>query len=132
MGKRKHWVYAEANGCTVGLMKCCSCGKKITEGEFRYHETEEAYVCQCKKCGGSDNRWVERDRQEAAMVRKLWESDARTDHVVLLQRIRDSYIEGVHDAGRAAYDEYETAEELWEKSEAKRIHDVLKELWSVQ
>ena len=132
MGKRKHWVYAEANGCTVGLMRCCSCGKKITSGEFRYHETEEAYVCQCKKCGGSDNRWIEKDRQEAALVRKQWESDAQTDHVVILQRIKDAYKEGLCDAGRAAYDVYETEDELWERSEAKRIHDVLKELWSVQ
>jgi hypothetical protein len=132
MGKRKHWIYAEANGCTVGLMRCCSCGKKITSGEFRYHETEEAYVCQCKKCGGSDSRWIEKDRQEADMVRKQWKSDARTDHDVLLQRIKDAFYEGYHDAEKASYDVYETVDELWEKSEAKRVYNVLKNLWSSQ
>jgi hypothetical protein len=132
MGKRKDWVYQEANGCTVGLMKCCSCGKKITEGEFRYYDAGEAYVCQCKACGGTDSRWIEKDRQQAARERKQWEEDARTDHIALLARIEHAYKEGVGDAGRAAYDVYETVDELWEQSEAKRIHDVLKELWSVQ
>lgn len=128
MGKRKYWVYAEANSCTVGLMKCCSCGKKITEGEFRYYETEEAYVCQCKTCGGSDSRWIERDRQEAALVRRQWESDARTDHVVLLQRIQEAFFEGFDCANVEDFDR----EEFWENSDSKRVYDVLKELWSVQ
>lgn len=128
MGKRKYWVYAEANSCTVGLMKCCSCGKKIAEGEFRYYETEEAYVCQCKTCGGSDSRWIERDRQEAALVRRQWESDARTDHVVLLQRIQEAFFEGFDCANVEDFDR----EEFWENSDSKRVYDVLKELWSVQ
>lgn len=110
MGKRKHWIYTEANGCTVGLMRCCSCGKKITSGEFRYHETEEAYVCQCKKCGGSDNRWIEKDRQEAALLRKRWEEDAQTDHKVLLRRIKDAYLEGYTDADPG----YDPRAEEWE------------------
>lgn len=128
MGKRKDWVYTNANGQSIGLMKCCSCGKKITEGEFRYYETEEAYVCQCKKCGGSDNRWIERDRQIAATTRKQWEEDARTDHVVLLQRIKDSFFEGFEYANSEGFD----SREAWENSDAKRVHDVLKELWRVQ
>ena len=128
MGKRRHWVYAEANGCTVGLMRCCSCGKKITSGEFRYYETEEAYVCQCKKCGGSDKCWIEKDRQEAALVRKQWESDARTDHVVLLQRIKDAFFEGFAESDTGDF----SVSEAWRYSDSKRVYDVLKELWSVQ
>ena len=128
MGKRKDWVYAEANGCTVGLMKCCSCGKKITEGEFRYYETEEAYVCQCKTCGGSDSRWIERDRQEAALVRRQWESDARTDHVVLLQRIQEAFFEGFAESDTGDFSVLEARR----RSDSKRVYDVLKELWSVQ
>lgn len=129
MGKSKHWVYAEANGCTVGLMKCCSCGKKITEGEFRYYETEEAYVCQCKKCGGSDNRWVERDRKRESLLREQWIERARTEHTVLLSRIENAYREGWYDANTEGMSDIE---EDWENSEAKRIHDTLKELWSRQ
>lgn len=130
MAKNKHWIYQEANGCTVGLMKCCGCGKKITSGEFRYYDSGNAYVCQCKSCGGSEARWVERDRQHAALVRKQWEEDARTDHIVLLQRIKDSFIEGFNDGNFDVY--AHDAKEGWECSNAKRVHDVLKELWSVQ
>lgn len=128
MGKRKHWVYAEANGCTVGLMRCCSCGKKITEGEFRYYDAGEAYVCQCKACGGSDEHWREHDYKEASIKQKVWEERARTEHSVLLQRIKDAFYEGFANADTGDFDE----DSSWEDSEAKQIHDVLKALWSVQ
>lgn len=127
MGKRRDWTYTEAPGCKVGLMKCCSCGKKITEGEYRYFETEDAYIPQCKPCGGSDSRWVERDRQIAAVARKQWEEDAKTDHVTLLARIKDAFFEGFNDNSGDNH-----REEAWEYSHAKRVHDTLKELWSIQ
>lgn len=129
MAKNKHWIYTEANGCTVGLMKCCSCGKKITEGEFRYYDAGEAYACQCKRCGGGDTRWIERDRRIAALNQKQWESDANTEHTVLLQRIKEAFYEGHSDADNGYSG---CVHEAWENSEAKRVHDTLKELWSVQ
>ena len=128
MGKRKDWVYAEANGCIVGLMKCQNCGKKIVSGVFRYYETEHAYVLQCKGCGGNDKSWVAEDQRIATIAQKQWEEDARTDHVVLLQRIKDAFFEGYADADTGDF----SVESAWKRSEAKRIHDVLEKLWSVQ
>ena len=59
---------------------------------------------------------------------KQWEEDARTEHTVLLQRIKDAFFEGFGCANVEDFDR----EEFWENSEAKRVHDVLKALWSVQ
>lgn len=131
MAKKKNWVYTEAPGCKVGLMKCCGCNKKITSGEYRYYETEHAYVPQCKSCGGGDTHWVEHDRQNAEAIRKQWEADANTECSVLLQRIKDAFVEGWHSYATPA-SAYNSPEEAWEESEAKRIHDTLKELWSKQ
>ena len=128
MAKKKDWNYTEANGCRVGLMQCCSCGKKITEGEFRYYDAGEAYVCQCKACGGDDAHWKEHDFQEAQIKQKVWEERARTEHSVLLQRIKDAFYEGFANSDTGDFDE----DASWNNSEAKQIHDVLKALWSVQ
>ena len=128
MAKKKDWNYTEANGCRVGLMQCSSCGKKITEGEFRYYDAGEAYVCQCKACGGSDAHWQDYDRKEASIKQKVWEERARTEHSVLLQRIKDAFYEGFGNADTGDFDE----DASWNDSEAKQIHDVLKALWSGQ
>lgn len=132
MAKNKHWIYQDANGCTVGLMKCCGCGKKITSGEFRYYDSGDAYVCQCKACGGGDTKWMERDRQHSALVHKQWKEDARTDHDVLLQRIKDAWNEGYEDGGCEFGDPTQDRAYAWEVSNAKRVHDVLRDLWRAQ
>lgn len=60
---------------------------------------------------------------------KVWEEHARTEHTVLLQRIKDAFYEGWRKANTVSMS---TADIDWQKSEAKQIHDVLKALWSVQ
>lgn len=59
---------------------------------------------------------------------KVWEEHARTEHTVLLQRIKDAFYEGFANADTGDFDE----DSAWEDSEAKQVHDVLKALWSVQ
>ena len=57
-----------------------------------------------------------------------WLDYARTDHVVLLQRIKDAYFEGFEYASTGDF----SLEKAWEDSESKRVHDTLKQLWSSQ
>ena len=62
----KRYEYTHADRCKVGLMKCCSCGKKIT-GQYRYHETEHAYVPCHRECCSTDKTWAvldQRDKEE--------------------------------------------------------------------
>ena len=59
---------------------------------------------------------------------KVWEERARTEHTVLLQRIKDAFYEGFANSDTGDFDVLRS----WEDSEAKQIHDVLKELWSGQ
>ncbi|TLG91350.1 hypothetical protein FEM54_13505 [Pseudomonas edaphica] len=57
----RHYRYASAPNQQVGLMRCCACGKKITEGLYRYHETEDAYVPCHRACCPADPKWQEID-----------------------------------------------------------------------
>lgn len=59
----KHYEYTHASRCKVGTMKCCRCGKKI-EGEYRYHETEHAYVPCHRECCPDDKKWAELDEYD--------------------------------------------------------------------
>lgn len=58
---RKEWSYAQTPGTRVGLMICTGCNKPITDGDFRYRETEEAYLPQHRACCASDPHWGEVD-----------------------------------------------------------------------
>ncbi|GKQ44406.1 hypothetical protein [Pseudomonas syringae] len=75
--KNRRYQYADTSYCSVGTMQCCACGKKITEGPYRYHETTDAYVPCHRICCEDDPKWLELDRQEQASIerRKLFEVD---------------------------------------------------------
>lgn len=60
----KRYDYADAATCSVGLMSCCVCGKKITNGEFRYHETTKAYVSCHRACCEDDKMWKKLDKEQ--------------------------------------------------------------------
>lgn len=62
------WEYAQTPGQEVGLMICTSCQKKITEGQYRYRETEEAYLPQHRACSASDPKWAQLDSEAARNV----------------------------------------------------------------
>lgn len=64
----KHWDYADAATSTTGLMVCTACRKKITEGQYRYRETEAEYLTQHRACCTADPMWAKMDKAEAARV----------------------------------------------------------------
>lgn len=127
MAKKKNWTYAEATITRLGLMRCCGCNKHIISGEFRFYETEHAYVTQCPECGKGPE-WDLRDLANQRRANEQWEKDSDTSPKVLLERIRDSFSEGFQNANTGDWDE----QEAWEGSEAKRVHDALAKLWSQQ
>ncbi|MEB0133439.1 MULTISPECIES: hypothetical protein [unclassified Pseudomonas] len=66
--KNRNYDYADASYQLVGTMQCCACGKKITEGPYRYHETADAYVPCHRACCPDDKRWKELDDSEAGQA----------------------------------------------------------------
>src|SRR5690348_1525425 len=75
----KHWEYSELPS-TVGLMVCTACHKPITEGQYRYRETEAAYLPQHRACSISDPRWAQMDAEAA----KRGETDRIIDELETL------------------------------------------------
>ena len=64
MTRRRDWRYGVAPGQQVGLMICTACRTKIETGEFRYRETEEAYLPQHKQCSLGDPEWVKMEQRQ--------------------------------------------------------------------
>lgn len=73
---KRHYNYASAPQYQVGKMRCCSCGKKITEGQYRYHETADAYVPCHRSCCPTDLKWAEMDALEVENQRRRKEFEA--------------------------------------------------------
>jgi hypothetical protein len=71
----RRYQYVHFRYCRVGKMRCCSCGKKITEGQYRYHETENAYVPCHRACCPNDPQWNVLDQadKDAAIRRQEFE-----------------------------------------------------------
>jgi hypothetical protein len=69
----KQWTYTDALGQQVGLMICTACHKPIDSGEYRFRETEEAYLPQHRECSANDPCWAQVDkrrREQAAFFAK--------------------------------------------------------------
>lgn len=75
--KNRHYYYADVRYQKSGTMQCCACGKKITEGPYRYHETTDAYVSCHRSCCPEDPKWLALDQEEQASIerRRLFEAD---------------------------------------------------------
>lgn len=61
----KHWEYTQTPN-QVGLMVCTACQRNITEGQFRYRETDDAYLPQHRACSADDPKWAQLDSAAAA------------------------------------------------------------------
>lgn len=68
--------------------------------------------------------------QKARLAGEQWKERAQTEHTVLLQRIKNAFYEGWCEANTERPDE--EIHYYWEHSEAKRVYDTLKDLWSTQ
>lgn len=129
------WIFNKWPGMPiVGPMRCNTCGKRLNAEPNEYCYRHSAELCtnefQCSECGKDEPHWQQLNAQRAEAAHKQWLDYARTDCDVLLERIKDAYFEGAIDAMNGYNDM--TCEELWEVSDAKRIHDTLKQLWSIQ
>lgn len=69
MGRAKSWDYSDAKHCSTGTMQCSQCGKKITEGEFRYRQKYKGgdwhYVQHHRACCLEDPMWMALDNLQA-------------------------------------------------------------------
>ena len=63
---RRHWYYVNDCRQKVGLMICTHCNSPITEGEYRYRETDDAYLPQHRNCSEHDQKWQEIDAKREA------------------------------------------------------------------
>ena len=132
MSKKKNWVYTNASYSSHGLMKCCSCNDHITDGDYRYYDSGEAYVCQCYRCGRGDQKWLDKIRKEQQEEERTSIESARgRDYPeLLLNRIKDAFFEGWNGCITLSQP-YNSPEEAWEESETKKVYDTLAAKWEV-
>jgi len=64
------WNYSRAPGCRVGLMICNACHNPIENCDFRYRETEDAFLPQHRKCSADDPQWQVIDAEEKQQADK--------------------------------------------------------------
>jgi hypothetical protein len=67
---KRSWNYASAENTRVGTMICTACRIPIENGEYRYRETEDAYLPQHRACSEQDEGWKFRDKQKAINIQK--------------------------------------------------------------
>ena len=73
---KKPWSYGCVRSSSHGLMRCHVCGKRITEGEYRYRATYKhfehtGYATGHRDCTTDDPMWAARDsRVEAQEARR--------------------------------------------------------------
>lgn len=128
------WIFNKWPGIpVVGPMRCNTCGKRLNGEPITYCYRHSAELCtnefQCPNCGKNEPHWMQLQAEIEAQERARWEDMSRTDHTVILQRIRDAFEEGFS-AGATSDTMVEEVDE-WETSEAKEIHDVLAKLWGI-
>lgn len=96
---KKPWGYSCVGSSSHGLMRCHVCGKRITEGEYRYRATYKhfehtGYATGHRGCTTDDPMWVEIDaKRDAAEERsrafikacidfkKKWGVDGLDDYI---------------------------------------------------
>ena len=59
------WYYSDVANQKVGSMICTNCKHSIHTGEYRYRETDEAYLAQHRHCSTDDKAWSGRDVKRA-------------------------------------------------------------------
>jgi len=65
------WYYSDVANEEVGSMICTKCKHPIHKGEYRYRETEEAYLAQHRHCSADDTRWNTKDKKSEADRKRL-------------------------------------------------------------
>lgn len=68
MAKKYFWNYANAEWSQVSDMVCTVCNKKITEGQYRYRSTPNAFLPVHRACSKDDPEWEQMDAEKQAQV----------------------------------------------------------------
>ncbi len=132
------WIFNKWPGVPiVGGMRCRQCGKRLNCEFNIYCYTRDTVnntnMFQCQECGKNEPHWVQLQAEIDAADKARWEDLARTDHTVILQRIKDAFYEGYASPQfERHYEEVTNVDEEWENSEAKEVYDTLAKLWSAQ
>lgn len=59
----KLWSYTDAAGQQVSDMICTACHQPIKSGEYRFRETDDAYLPQHRACSSADPQWARIDEK---------------------------------------------------------------------
>ena len=95
MSKKYDWYYVtNAKSHKTGNMICTHCNKLITQGEYRYRETSNAYLVQHRKCSEQDTHWKINDSLKEKQLKQiliklkaykdfknLWDIDSLDDEI---------------------------------------------------
>lgn len=101
-------------------MVCTHCHKPIMSGDFRYRETDEAYKPQHRACSESDSGWEAYDQANAVPELKPLKTVSE-----VAEALKEAFFEGFDSYATQAAP-YNSPEEAWEESDAKRVYDSLK------
>lgn len=61
--KHRNWTYSNVAYMRCGTMICTACSMPITDGQFRYIETDDRFYCQHRACSLQDPKWEMMDRE---------------------------------------------------------------------
>lgn len=128
------WIFNQWPGMPiVGPMRCNTCGKRLNGEPITYCYRHSAELCtnefQCPDCGKDEPHWVQLQAEIEAHERARLDDLSRTDHTIILRRIREAFSEGF--SAGATSDTMAEEEDEWEASEAKEVHDILAKLWGI-
>lgn len=70
---KKDWSHWNCSMGSHGEMRCCSCGKKITSGDYRVRQNSKGFITQHRNCSVDDPEWAKRDASNQAYLNGLKE-----------------------------------------------------------
>lgn len=106
------YSYTNTRYGRFGAMVCTVCKKEISEGPYRYQETDAAFLVQHRACSRDDEQWAKND---------LIEADVRLTYEKKLQayrEFRDNWSEGALDG------EIQNIEEFLKRISSEAISDI--------
>ena len=99
-----HWEYANTLWLKLGRMICTECQHPIVQGDFRYRETDDAYLPQHRDCCADDTMWREIDNEriteharlsqylsDCIAFREKWNIDTLDDEITATQDAIERY-----------------------------------------
>lgn len=83
MARKNHlWSYSNVDSSRHGTMQCATCGKKVSQGKYRYRMGRTGYVINHRECCLDDPYWAAQEAQHRAR---------QAHHARVEQACRDFY-----------------------------------------